>query len=960
MGIEFSRRRLLAGGGAIAAGGLLLPSPIAWAEAFETQAQALAAADEDGHELWLRYRLVDNSVRLSAYRRALTHVVAPGDDDVLRSAAGELQRGLAALTGRTIPAEPTPSRDGAVIVGTPETSPIIAKTIDQAELERLGPEGYRIKRQRVQGFDAILVAAKTVRGALYGTFDLLRRLQTHQDIERLDVRERPANPLRLANHWDNLDGSVERGYAGTSIFDWHDLPEIKPHYADYARALASIGMNGAVVNNVNANAKFLDSDWLERLAPLADVFRKWGLTFYLSANFAGPIQLGGLPTADPLDEAVIAWWRAKAAEIYDRIPGFGGFLVKANSEGQPGPVDYGRTHADGANLLANALQPYGGIVVWRAFVWHGPSTWAQESYETFQPLDGQFADNVILQIKNGPIDFQVREPVHPLFGALPNTNSMMELQVTQEYTGQSTHVCYLVPLWKEVYDFDTHAAGAGTTVADIVSGSAYGYSRSGVAGVMNFGDSTCWTGHHLAAANTHGYGRLAWNPALKAADLAGEWARMTFGPDPRQVQLLSQMLLRSRAIYESYNSPLAAGFVQGGGDHFDPCLACNEPWHQSDAEGLGFDRTIATGPGVTGLYHPPVRDRLESLETCPDELLLFFHHVPYTHRLHSGKTVIQHIYDSHFDGLQGAAWLRASWQAQRAYVDARRYREILDRLDRQVAHARQWRDTLLSYWYAHSRILDERRSWVQAQYVQPPRAMHEGTSYEVRLTVGNASRAAVNAVASLEVPDGWNASRTPVSLPAGELTEVTVTVQPGPQPAEWRIRARVEAGDLEQLVETAEILTAPDGQGCVLALDAGPATSPLQPGYTRLTPDNAWDPAAGFGWVAGAPQSRDRGADGSDPLLRDFVNDSATRTLRVAVPPGVHDTYLLVGDEDVRSFATYVHVDGELVGESRFLFGNEFTWLTFALDGGTAGRDVDIVLSAPEGEHWHLVALTVF
>jgi alpha-glucuronidase len=955
MDIEFSRRRLLAGGGAIAAGGLLLPSGTAWAEAFE----AAAGPDEDGHELWLRYRLVDDARRLETYRRALTHVVVGGDDEVLRSAAGELVRGLSALTGRTVPEEPAPSRNGAVIAGTPETSSIIRELTGPAELERLGPEGYRIKRQRVKGFDTIVVAAQTVRGALYGTFDLLRRLQTHQNIARLDVRDRPANPLRLANHWDNLDGSVERGYAGTSVFDWHDLPEIKPHYADYARALASVGMNGTVVNNVNANATFLSGDWLPRLAPLANSFRRWGLKLYLSANFASPMQLGGLKTADPLDEGVIAWWRAKAAEIYDLIPDFGGFLVKANSEGQPGPVDYGRTHADGANLLAGALRPYGGIVIWRAFVWHGPSTWAQEAYETFQPLDGEFADNAILQIKNGPIDFQVREPVHPLFGALPHTNSMLELQITQEYTGQTTHLCYLVPLWKEVYDFDTHAAGAGTTVADIVSGSAYGYSRSGVAGVMNFGDSTNWTGHHLAAANTHGYGRLAWNPGLDAAGLAQEWVRMTFGSDATQVRLLSRMLLRSRAIYESYNSPLAAGFVQGGGDHFDPCLDCNEPWHQSDAEGLGFDRTIATGSGVTGLYHPPVRDRLESLETCPDDLLLFFHHVPYAHRLHSGKTAIQHIYDSHFDGLDGAAWLRSSWQAQRRHVDQRRYREILDRLDRQVVHARQWRDTLLSYWYAHSRILDERRSWVQAQYVQPPRAMHEGTSYQVRLTVGNASRNAVNAVASLEVPDGWTTSRTPVSLPAGELSEVTVTVQPGARPAEWRIRARIESGELEQLVETAEILTAPDGRGCVLALDAGPANSPLQDGYTRLTPASGWDPAAGFGWVGGAPQSRDRGADGSDPLLRDFVNDAVPRTLRVAVPPGAHEAHLLVGDEDVRSFATYVHLDGELVGESRFLFGNEFTWLQFPLDGGSAGRDVDIVLSAPAGEHWHLVALAV-
>ncbi|HZC27311.1 MAG TPA: alpha-glucuronidase family glycosyl hydrolase, partial [Actinopolymorphaceae bacterium] len=592
MSEKWTRRRFLATGGTLAAGAYLLDQQAAWAA-------LTTPLDEDGHELWLRYRLVDQSQLLDSYRLALTQIVHVPDVGVLPSAEAELARGLTGLLGRTIDVVPGPSRDGAVVLGTPDTSPIVRAQVPAAVLSEVGDEGYVLRRARVGGFDVVLVASTGDRGVLYGAFHLLRLLQTQRSLRTLDVTERPVNPLRLANHWDNLDRSVERGYAGESIFHWDELPQTQPRYVDYARTLASVGVNGTVVNNVNANAQFLSTAMIQKLAPLADILRAWGVKFYLSANFASPMVLGGLGTADPADPAVQAWWRDKATEIYGQIPDFGGFLVKANSEGQPGPVDYGRTHADGANMLADALRPHGGIVIWRAFVWHEPKTWAQESYETFHPLDGKFADNAVVQIKNGPIDFQVREPTHPLFGAMPHTNSMMELQITQEYTGQSTHLCYLVPLWKEVYDFDTHAAGSGPTVADILEGSVYGYHHSGVAGVMNFGSDTNWTRHHLAAANTHGFGRLAWNPRLDAAQLAEEWVRMTFGSHPQLVGVLTPMLLSSRAIYESYNSPLGAGFVQGGGEHFDPCAECNEPWHQSDSEGVGFDRTVATGTATT-------------------------------------------------------------------------------------------------------------------------------------------------------------------------------------------------------------------------------------------------------------------------------------------------------------------------------------------------------------------------
>jgi alpha-glucuronidase len=561
-----------------------------------------------------------------------------------------------------------------------------------------------------------------------------------------------------------------------------------------------------------------------------------------------------------------------------------------------------------------------------------------------------------VQIKNGPIDFQVREPAHPLFGALPHTNSMMELQITQEYTGQSTHLCYAVPMWKEVYGFDTHAAGTGTTVADIVAGSVYDYRHSGVAGVMNFGSDVNWTRHHLAAANTHGFGRLAWNPRLTSAQIAEEWVRMTFGSDPQVVEILTRMLLASREIYESYNSPLGAGFMQGGGDHFDPCAACNEPWHQSDSEGIGFDRTIATGTGTTDHYHPPVTAVFESLDRCPDELLLFFHHVPYTHRLDSGKTVIQHIYDTHFEGLEDAYGLRRQWRTLGRQVDARRYAEVLERFDRQVEHATQWRDTLVSYWFSHSRVLDEQRSWVQAQFAQRSTVMHEGSPYQVQVSVGNASPKGLDGTIALDVPDGWTSDATPVAVPSRELRDVSVAVQSGGKPGTFLVGARIDAGGLDVLADLTEVLTVPAGQRCVLALDAGSASSPLLDGYRRLTPGDAWNPEAGYGWIGGAPQSRDR--ESPDPLLRDFVNDIPARTLRVAVPAGEHEAHLLVGDT-FNAHPTYVHSGGELLGQSTFLFRGDYVWVHFTLDGGAAGREVDLELSSVPGEHWHLVALAV-
>lgn len=944
---ELSRRGLLIGAGAVAA---------ATAAPLNALAFPAAPPDEDGYDLWLRYRLVEDRHLLASYRRAITHVVAQ-QSGLVATAAAELADGLTAMLGTRIPVRSRPHGDGAVIVGTPET---VAGLAGPAPATSLHPEGYLLRRHN--GFTLVIGGGEA--GALYGAFHLLRLVQTRREVRDFEANERPANPLRLLNHWDNLDRTVERGYAGLSVFDWARLPQLLERYTDYARTMASVGINGTVINNVNANAQFLSGTMIRNLVPLAGVLREWGVKLYLSANFASPMVLDGITTADPLDPGVRAWWQAKADEVYAAIPDFGGFLVKANSEGQPGPIDYGRTHADGANLIADAVRPHGGIVMWRAFIHDfDPMTWAHKSYQTFTPLDGAFAPNAIVQIKNGPIDFQVREPVHPLFGALPRTNSMMELQITQEYTGQTTHLCYLVPEWKQIYGFDTKAFGTGPKVSDVVDGTAYDYSHSGVAGVMNFGDDRDWTRHQLAAANTHGYARLAWNPDLAAADVATEWVRMTYGPDPRVVREVSTMLLSSWRTYEKYTSPLGCGFMITNPDHLYPDPAGNAPWHQPTQTHVGFDRTAATGINFTGLYHPPVAAMYESLETCPDELLLFIHRVPYTYRLHSGKTVIQHIYDSHFEGLDEAGRLRSDWRSLRGRIDDERYADTLERLDLQFAHATLWRDTLVAYFFEWCRLLDERRSWLQVRFSGPQPAFLTGTTTpnRVQLAVGNATSRAATATVGLTVPEGWSSGTGTVGVPSRELgtLELDVTT-PEVSVGFGSLTARASAGSTTVLTgmdATRSVIVTPDGSRCALALDAGTASSPLLATYTRLTPADKWDAARGYGWVGTGPQSRDRGA-ALDALRRDFVNDTSARTLRIAVPPGQHQAHVLVGDTFDQQPMT-IKSGGAALAQIGALRGGTFEWLHFGVDGGTAGREVDLEFAGIPAQHWHLNALVL-
>ncbi|MGV8095245.1 MAG: alpha-glucuronidase [Mangrovibacterium sp.] len=550
----------------------------------------------------------------------------------------------------------------------------------------------------------------------------------NEPISNLNLFENPTIKLRLLNHWDNPGKipagrfSVERGYAGESIFKWEELPEINTRYTDYARMLASVGINGTVVNNVNTAGKGLEGwklltrEYLPKLKALAAVFRGYGIKLYISVNFFSPVLIAGIQNADPLNPEVQEWWKNKVAEIYSEIPDFGGFLIKADSEGQPGPITYGRDHAEGANLLANALRPYGGLLIWRAFVYGkdlklNPDR-AFQAYEIFKPLDGQFVSNALVQIKNGPIDFQVREPVSPLFGAMPKSNQILELQITQEYTGQDRHVCYLVPQWKEVFQFDTYAKGPNSTITKIIDGSLFDYQYSGVAGVANMGSDLNWTGHHLAQANFYGYGRLAWDPDLSSEQITREWIIQTFNQNKRVVSVISDLLLGSWRTYEDYTSLLGVGVICGGGrgsdGHFYPAPAARVAYHRANSQGVGYDRTMATGSGYTSQYFEPNCSRYESLLACPDELLLFFHHVPYTHILQSGKTVIQHIYDSHNEGVKQVKNYQEQWESLKGLIDDERFEQVLNKLKQQVVFAEEWRDSINTYFYKLSGIEDMR------------------------------------------------------------------------------------------------------------------------------------------------------------------------------------------------------------------------------------------------------------
>ncbi len=672
---------------------------------------------ESSHDAWLRYAPVGETAG-EKYASLPAAVVVLGDSPALGTAQGELIRGVRGMLGKTLRAEKDLPRERAIVLGTFESLQAVVPSFHLHS--PLNEEGFWLTTGKVHGFPCLIVTAMTDHGVLYGVFALLTKIASNADIASLDEVQQPHARLRWVDQWDNLDGGIERGYGGRSIFFEDgkvrtDLTRVR----EYARLLASIGINGCSINNVNADPRLLEDDFLPQLARIADAFREWGIRIAVAIDLSSPKVIGGLDTFDPLDPRLIQWWREKVDVIYRRIPDFGGFVVKADSEGRPGPSAYGRTPADAANVIARALKPHGGIVFYRAFVYDHHLNWqdpksdrAKAAYDIFHPLDGKFDDNVIIQIKHGPIDFQVREPVSPLFAGLQRTNAAMELQITQEYTGQQRHLCFLPSMWKEVLDFDMHLNQDGTFVKDLASGKTFRRPAGGFVGVANIGTDVNWIGHPLAMANLYGFGRLAWNPDLSARTIAEEWTRLTFGNDPALVSTLAGMQVNSWKVYESYTGPLGAQTLTDIlGSHYGPGVESSErngwgQWHRADRDGVGMDRTVATGTGYVGQYPPPLAKLYESLESMPDELLLFFHHVPYTRVLKSGKTVIQHIYDSHYEGAERAAQYVHQWESLRGRIDEQRYSDVLARLEYQAAHAIVWRDAVCNWFFRTSGIPD--------------------------------------------------------------------------------------------------------------------------------------------------------------------------------------------------------------------------------------------------------------
>lgn len=589
-------------------------------------------------------------------------------------------------------------------------------------LIQLKTEGYHI--ECVKG--RCIISATSESGLLYGVFALLRSLQL-QRVTDFDTwsyeeeKEAPSNPIRMLNHWDNMGGDIERGYSGNSFFFAEDEIIVNDRIKDYARLVSSVGINAVVINNVNvkgAATELISDRYYGKLSSLSEILSAYGVKLFLSINFAAPMELGGLNTADPCDSLVNSWWASKAEEIYRNVPKLGGFLVKADSEGRPGPFTYERTHADGANMLAEAIRPFGGLVIWRCFVYNCQQDWrdtkvdrARAGYDNFMPIDGKFADNVILQIKNGPMDFQVREPISPLFGGLRKTNIMLEVQIAQEYTGQQRHVCYLIPWFQQILAFDTHCDAKESTIADIVSGRTYHNNYAGIAAVANTGDDFNWTGHELAAANLYGFGRLIFDTGLTAEEIAMEWILQTYGSHEKVKENILKILMMSWPTYEKYTSPLGIGWMVKPNHHYGPDVDGYEydrwgTYHKADHKGIGVDRT-QNGTGFSSQYNEPLATMYANLKTCPEELLLFFHHVGYDHILSSGKTVLQHIYDTHFEGASEAEEFLELWKELQGLIEEEAYQRALARFIHQKDHSKEWRDIINSYFYRKTGIEDQ-------------------------------------------------------------------------------------------------------------------------------------------------------------------------------------------------------------------------------------------------------------
>jgi alpha-glucuronidase len=653
---------------------------------------------EDGYRLWLRYDLVSDPSVLNQYNRSVSGWMVDGKSPTLNVAGTELQNGLNGLLGRNVPEFTSVRKDGIIISGTPESSKVIASLDLKENLDKLNDEGYIIVNTTFKTKKVIVIAAKTDAGVLYGTFHFLRLMQSYQDITSLSITSSPKTKIRLLNHWDNLDRSVERGYAGLSLWNWKSLPDtISQRYIDYARANASIGINGTVITNVNANALILTKEYLVKVAALADAFRPYGIKVYLTARFSAPVEIGQLKTADPLDPE-----------------DFGGFLVKANSEGQPGPQNYNRTHADGANMLAEAVATHNGIVMWRAFVYDNnvPDDRAKQAYNEFVPLDGKFRKNVLIQVKNGPIDFQPREPFHPMFGAMPKTPLMPEFQITQEYLGGSVHLVFLAPLFEECLKSDTYAKGGGSLVARVIDGTLENHGLTGMAGVANIGDTRNWTGHPFAQANWYAFGRLAWDPYMNSSDIANEWIRMTFSNNSETIQKISKIMLDSREISVTYMTPLGLHHQMYAGHHYGPGPWVNRGradqtsvyYNRADSIGIGFNRT-STGSNAVAQYFPEVRGLYEKTATCPENLLLWFHHIPWDYNMKSGRSLWNELCVRYDEGVKSVRRLQNEWTALKGTVDSDRFEMVQNLLVKQARDAKIWKDASILYFQTFSKKL---------------------------------------------------------------------------------------------------------------------------------------------------------------------------------------------------------------------------------------------------------------
>ena len=669
---------------------------------------AMPAHADSGYELWLRYRPLSGARRTAVASHARA-IVRGAPSPTLDAADEELSRAMRGMLGTALQDARAATIDGALVIGTPRSLPLI-KALG-LPLGTLGRDGYLIRSMRIGGHAVTVIAGNDDVGVLYGSFAWLRIVQTGASLDHLAIASSPKLKLRVLDHWDNIDGTVGRGYAGKSIWDWWTLPAWgKQRYTDYARADASIGINGAVLNNVNASAQMLTHRYLVKVAKLAAMFRPYGVKVYLSAKFSAPVEIGGLKTADPLNPAVRAWWNGKADEIYALIPDFGGFVVKANSEGQPGPQDYGRSHADGANMMAAALAPHGGIVMWRAFVYaHGNAVGDRtaQAYDQFKPLDGKFADNVLVQVKNGPIDFQPREPFSPLFDAMPQTPLMMEFQITKEYLGFATHLVYLGALFQETLEADT---GGGKTVADVIEDRAHPDRLTGMAGVANTGTDLDWTGGVFNQANWYAFGRLAWDPQADARAIARDWAAMTFSTDPAFIEPVADMMMTSREAVVNYMTPLGLAHQMVPAAHYGPAPWVDDRAHLSSSsvyysgvshDGIGFDRT-ASGSDQIVQYAPSARAPFADPAAAGGRYLLWFHHEPWTFRVASGETLWASLV-GHYDlGVAQVAGMQRTWARLRGYVDPQRFGQVTSFLAVQHAEAAWWRDASVAYFQSVS------------------------------------------------------------------------------------------------------------------------------------------------------------------------------------------------------------------------------------------------------------------